>query len=60
MSAELSRARVPDGIAAIDNTLADREETGDESTKAIVERTGPWAGERTMEAFGGRWPRGSS
>jgi hypothetical protein len=26
-------------------------------TEAIVDRTGPWAGEQTMEAFGGRWPR---
>ena len=27
-------------------------------TEAIMGRTGRWAGEATMEAFGGRWPRG--
>jgi hypothetical protein len=30
-----------------------RELTVDELTEAIVDRTGPWAGERTMEAFQG-------
>jgi hypothetical protein len=44
-------------IAAIGDALADAELTVDELTAAIVERTGPWAGEPTMEAFGGRWPR---
>jgi hypothetical protein len=29
----------------------------DELTEAIVERSGPWAGERTMEAFQDMWPR---
>ena len=44
-------------IAAIGEALADAELTVDELTEAIVDRTGPWAGEQTMEAFGGRWPR---
>ena len=44
-------------IAAIGDALADTELTIDELTEAIVDRTGPWAGEQTMEAFGGRWPR---
>ena len=44
-------------IAAIGDALADTELTVDELTEAIVERTGAWAGERTMEAFQGVWPR---
>ena len=44
-------------IAAIGDALADTELTIDELTEAIVDRTGPWAGERTMEAFQDRWPR---
>jgi hypothetical protein len=44
-------------MAAIGEALADAELTVDELTEQIVARTGPWAGEETMEAFGGRWPR---
>jgi hypothetical protein len=44
-------------IAAIGDALAEGELTIDELTGAIVDRTGPWAGERTMEAFQDRWPR---
>jgi hypothetical protein len=44
-------------LAAIGEALADAELTVDELTEQLVERTGPWAGEQTMEAFGGRWPR---
>jgi winged helix DNA-binding protein len=44
-------------IAAIGDALADAELTVDELTEAIVDRTGPWAGERTMAAFQDRWPR---
>jgi hypothetical protein len=44
-------------IAAIGDALADTELTVDELTEAIVDRTGRWAGERTMEAFQDRWPR---
>jgi hypothetical protein len=44
-------------IAAIGDALAGSELTVDELTEAIVDRTGPWAGERTMEAFQDKWPR---
>ncbi len=44
-------------IAAIGDALSDAELTVDELTDAIVERTGPWAGERTMDAFQDKWPR---
>jgi hypothetical protein len=44
-------------IAAIGDALADTELTIDELTEQIVDRTGPWAGELTMEAFQDRWPR---
>ncbi|MGW2557674.1 winged helix DNA-binding domain-containing protein [Streptomyces sp. NPDC001514] len=50
-------------LAAIGDALAHTEAGGDaaltvdELTDAIVERTGPWAGERVMEAFQDRWPR---
>jgi hypothetical protein len=44
-------------VAAIGDALAETELTVDELTEAIVDRTGPWAGERTMEAFQDRWPR---
>jgi hypothetical protein len=49
--------QIEDVIAAIGEALADAELTVDELTQAIVERTGPWAVEQTMEAFGGKWPR---
>jgi hypothetical protein len=44
-------------IAGIADALADRELTVDELTDALAERVGPWAVERTMEAFQDRWPR---
>ena len=44
-------------IAAIGDALADNELTIDELTDALADRAGPWAVERTMEAFGGKWPR---
>ncbi|HEX5147828.1 MAG TPA: winged helix DNA-binding domain-containing protein [Candidatus Limnocylindrales bacterium] len=44
-------------IAAIGDALADTELTVDELTEAIVDRTGPWAGARTMAAFQDMWPR---
>ena len=44
-------------IAAIGGALADTELTVDELTEAIVDRAGPWAAERTMEAFQDLWPR---
>jgi hypothetical protein len=50
-------AQADEVIAAIGDALAGAELTVDELTEAIVDRTGPWAGERTMEAFQDRWPR---
>ena len=44
-------------IAAIGDALSDAELTTDELTDAILERTGPWAVERTMDAFQDKWPR---
>ena len=44
-------------IAAIGDALEDAELTVDELTDAIRERTGPWAVERTMDAFQDKWPR---
>ena len=44
-------------IAAIGDALSDAELTVDELTEANVDRVGPWAAERTMEAFQDRWPR---
>jgi hypothetical protein len=44
-------------VAAIGDALADAELTVDELTEAIADRTGPWAVERTMDAFGDKWPR---
>jgi hypothetical protein len=44
-------------IAAIGAALADTELTVDEVTEAIADRAGPWAVERTMDAFGDKWPR---
>ena len=44
-------------IAAIGDALAGAELTIDELTEAIADRAGPWAVERTMEAFQDKWPR---
>ncbi len=44
-------------IAAIGDALSEAELTTDELTDAILERTGPWAVERTMDAFQDKWPR---
>jgi hypothetical protein len=44
-------------IAAIGEALTDTELTVEELTEAIADRAGPWAVERTMEAFQDRWPR---
>jgi len=44
-------------IAAIGDALADAELTVDELTDALASRPGPWAVERTMDAFGDKWPR---
>jgi hypothetical protein len=50
-------AQADEVIAAIGDALADAELTVDELTEGIRERTGPWAVERTMDAFQDKWPR---
>jgi hypothetical protein len=44
-------------IAALGAALADAELTVDELTEAIANLVGPWAVERTMDAFQDKWPR---
>ena len=44
-------------LAAIGGALADTELTVDELTEAIADLAGPWAVERTMDAFQDKWPR---
>jgi hypothetical protein len=44
-------------VGAIADALRDAELTTAELTEQVVARTGPWAGERVMEAFQDRWPR---
>lgn len=44
-------------VAAIGDALADTELTVDELTEDLADRAGPWAVERTMEAFQDKWPR---
>jgi DNA glycosylase AlkZ-like len=52
-----SSAEGDEVIAAIGHALEDDELTFDELTDAIQQRTGPWAVERTMDAFQDKWPR---
>jgi hypothetical protein len=44
-------------IAAMGDALADADLTVDELTDALASRPGPWAVERTMDAFQDKWPR---
>ena len=44
-------------VEAIGRALADAELTVDELTDAVVERTGPWAGDPVVPAWYGMWPR---
>jgi len=44
-------------IAAIGDALAECDLTVDELSQAIADRLGGWAVERTLEAFGAKWPR---
>ncbi|MEU4766117.1 winged helix DNA-binding domain-containing protein [Actinosynnema sp. NPDC023794] len=54
----LTEQQAAEVVAAIADALRDDELTGDELTEAVVARTGAWAGDRVMEAFGGTpWPR---
>jgi hypothetical protein len=53
----LTAAQAEDVLAAIADALRDAELTTPELTEQIVARTGPWAGDRVMDAFQDRWPR---
>jgi hypothetical protein len=44
-------------IGAISDALLQAELTVDELTDAVVARTGSWAGDLVVPAFGGLWPR---
>ncbi|MFU8849771.1 winged helix DNA-binding domain-containing protein [Micromonospora sp. SL1-18] len=44
-------------VAAIAEALADAELTIDELTAEVAARTGPWAADPVMPAFGAMWPR---
>jgi hypothetical protein len=44
-------------LAAIADALCDADLTTAELTEELVARTGPWAGERVMDAFQDKWPR---
>jgi len=44
-------------VAAVAAALDGAELTIDELSDAVVEATGPWAGDPVMPAFGGMWPR---
>jgi Winged helix DNA-binding domain len=44
-------------LAAIADALRYTELTTAELTEQVVARTGPWAGERVMDAFQDKWPR---
>ncbi|MGK5521478.1 winged helix DNA-binding domain-containing protein [Micromonospora sp. URMC 107] len=53
----LTPAQTEEVVAAITDALRDAELTTAELTEQVVARTGPWAGDRVMEAFQDRWPR---
>jgi hypothetical protein len=53
----LAPEQVDDVVLAITDALADTELTIDELSDEVVARTGPWAGDLVMPAFGGMWPR---
>lgn len=53
----ITPAQVDAVVAAIADAAAGAELTVDELTTAVEGRTGPWAAERVMDAFGDKWPR---
>ncbi|MEH1124402.1 winged helix DNA-binding domain-containing protein [Micromonospora sp. CPCC 206061] len=44
-------------VTAIADALLDGDLTTEELTDQVTARTGPWAGDRVMDAFQGKWPR---
>ncbi|BCB79162.1 winged helix DNA-binding domain-containing protein [Phytohabitans flavus] len=57
IDARLTPDQTDEVVAAIAGALADAELTIDELTAAVATRTGPWAADPVMPAFGGMWPR---
>jgi hypothetical protein len=55
--AVLAPERAEQVLAAIADALRDTELTTAELTEQVVARTGPWAGDRVMDAFADKWPR---
>lgn len=53
----LSPEQTEQVVAAIADALRDAELTTAELTEEVVARTGPWAGDRVMDAFQDKWPR---
>lgn len=53
----LTPEQLDEVIAAIRQVLTGAELTIDELSDAVVEATGPWAGERVMPGFQDMWPR---
>jgi hypothetical protein len=53
----LTPERTEEVVQAIAGALEDAELTIDELGEAVVDRTGPWAGDLVMPAFQGMWPR---
>lgn len=53
----LTRPQMEEIVSAIAATLIDSELTVDELDEAVVAAVGAWAGELTMPAFQGWWPR---
>ncbi|MFC9746134.1 winged helix DNA-binding domain-containing protein [Streptomyces niveus] len=56
-SVRMSEEETDQVVDAIADALADDDLTVDELTDEIVGRTGPWAGDRVLDAFQTKWPR---
>ncbi|MFU8875784.1 winged helix DNA-binding domain-containing protein [Micromonospora sp. SL4-19] len=55
--ARLTPDQTDEVVAAIAEALADAELTIDELTAEVAARTGPWAADPVVPAFGAMWPR---
>ena len=55
--AGLTEDQTDEVVAAVAEALVDAELSIDELTAAVVARTGSWAADPVMPAFGGMWPR---
>lgn len=54
---QMTAEQTEEVLAAISHAMVDDELTVDELTRAVVGRTGSWAGDLVMPAFQGMWPR---